>query len=104
MDPEATRAVLENIRVTEALFKSGSSPALLGTVSGSEAAQKFWLNQLAQMQPEFGATALASLHEDLPVNQAFGLLLMWQRIRERSEAGRGALLALVLGEGSRATP
>ncbi|MEO0811692.1 MAG: hypothetical protein AAFY60_02435 [Myxococcota bacterium] len=104
MDPEATRAVLANIRVTEAVFKNGSAPALLGTVSGSEAAQRFWLNQLERMQPEFGATALASLHEDLPVNQAFGLLLMWQRIREQYEAGRGALLAFVFGEGSRATP
>ncbi len=104
MEAQAVEAILNNIATAAELFASGTPPALLGTVCGSEPAQRFWRHHLERMQPELRARTVRSLHEDLPVNQAFGLLLMWQRIRDELSPGAGALLAFVFGEGSRATP
>jgi phosphomannomutase len=97
-------AVQRNIEATRRLFESGAPPRLIGAVSGSEAAQRFWQHWLDSVKVDFRAEAALSLHEDLPVNQAFGLLLAWKRIRSQFEPGRGALLAFVFGEGTRATP
>jgi phosphomannomutase len=75
---------------------------ILGVVSGSEAARAFWQTTLEEA--DTGAPVLRSLHEDLPVNQAFGLLLMWHRIRSDWKDHQGALMAFVFGEGTRSTP
>ena len=98
------RAVLANIAHTEWLFRQGDPAALIGAVSGSLAAQRYWQRSLDAMRVPFQARHAISLHEDLPTNQAFGLLLMWQRVRSLLGPGEGALLAFVFGEGSRATP
>jgi phosphomannomutase len=97
-------AILRNIEHTERLFAAGRPAAVIGTVAGSAAAQAFWQRQLDRAQPSFRARQAISFHEDLPVNQAFGLLLLWQRLRGSLEAGEGALVAFVFGEGTRATP
>lgn len=104
MDRTALDAILDNITAARELFEAGAPPALLGTVCGSKTAQRFWQHQLERMQPEWRTQRVVSLHEDLPVNQALGLLLMWQRIRDQVRPEAGALLAFVFGEGSRATP
>jgi hypothetical protein len=44
------------------------------------------------------------LYEDLPVNQAFGVLLLWQRLRDTTDRRRGTLAAFVFGSGTRSTP
>lgn len=97
-------AIQENIADTRRLFESGDPPAVIATVSGSSAAQAFWQHQLEAVGSDLGAKSALSLHEDLPVNQAFGVLLLWQRLREHRVKGKGALAAFVFGEGSRATP
>ncbi len=97
-------AIRHNIAATDRLFASGEPPQVIGTVSGSAAAQAFWQRQLDAARPALGAREAHSLHEDLPVNQAFGLLLLWQRLRPHLRAGDGALVAFVFGEGTRATP
>src|SRR5690606_10272375 len=50
------------------------------------------------------AERVVALHEDLPVNQAFGVLLAWQRLKPELVPRKGALLSFVFGEGTRATP
>ncbi|MDQ2643941.1 MAG: mannose-6-phosphate isomerase, class I [Myxococcota bacterium] len=101
---EFLAAVQHNVTATEALFSEGAPSALLGTVSGSPAAQRFWQHALDRVKEPFRARAVESFCEDLPVNQAFGLLLLWQRLRPKFEAGSGALVAFVFGEGTRSTP
>jgi len=96
--------VRRNIATAERLFAEGEPAHVIGTVCGSAAARTFWQRKLDQMRADFGARLALSLHEDLPVNQAFGLLLMWQRLRPHLEPGEGALLAFVFGEGTRASP
>lgn len=98
------QAVCANIELSERLCSEGEGPAVLGTVSGSASAQAFWQGVLDRAMPEFNARLATSFHEDLPVNQAFGLLLLWQRLRPTLGAREGALVAFVFGEGSRATP
>ncbi|MEN9581020.1 MAG: hypothetical protein RJA70_4029, partial [Pseudomonadota bacterium] len=97
-------AIQANIHETRRLFEAGEPPALLATVSGSASAQAFWQHQLDSVRADFRAEKALSLHEDLPVNQAFGVLLLWQRLRPHVVSGRGTLAAFVFGEGSRATP
>ena len=101
---ELVQALGANIAATERLFAKGAPPGMIGTVSGSEAARSFWQGRLDAALASFRAREAISLHEDLPVGQAFGLLLLWQRLRPRLLSGEGALLAFVFGEGSRATP
>lgn len=97
-------AVTKNIAHTERLLREGAPAAVLGTVSGSVSAQRFWQHALDAMQPDFHARQVISFHEDLPTNQAFGLLLLWQRLKPSLRPEEGALIAFVFGEGSRATP
>jgi phosphomannomutase len=103
-DEAFVAAIRRNIRETERLFHEGHPSEVLGAVSGSEQAQVFWQSKLDAVRSDFKARKVVSLHEDLPVNQAFGLLLMWQRLRPVLEPGEGALMAFVFGEGSRAAP
>jgi len=98
------RAIAGNIAATEDLFAHGRPPQVIGTVSGSAAAQSFWQRQLDAARGALGAREALSFHEDLPVNQAFGLLLLWQRLRPALRPDDGALVAFVFGEGTRATP
>ena len=97
-------AILRNIRHTEMLFEEGLSPKVIGVVCGSESARRFWQHRLDELKPAFKAREAISFYEDLPVNQAFGLLLLWHRLRGRLSPGEGALVAFVFGEGTRATP
>lgn len=97
-------AVRHNIAATASLFSRGNPAAVIGTVSGSSAAQRFWQQRLDVARPSFRARDAISFVEDLPVNQALGLLLLWQRLRDRIRSGEGALIAFVFGEGTRATP
>ena len=105
-DPALARAsaVVRNIDFTRALLARGQGPALVGTVSGSAGARRYWAARLGDIGRELGSTVHRSLHEDLPVNQAFGLLLMWQRLRDDYRPHAGALMAFVFGEGSRSAP
>ncbi len=98
------RAIRRNASQAESLAESPEAPALVGTVSGSSFAQAFWQRELERFRTSLGAEQVLSLHEDLPVNQAFGLLLLWSRVRSYVKPGRGALFAFVFGEGTRATP
>lgn len=98
------RAIRQNIEATTHMARKGVAPALVGTVSGSVEAARFWQDEMERALSSLGAERALSLHEDLPVNQAFGLLLMWQRLQAHFEPGRGALMAFVFGSGSRAAP
>jgi len=117
--PAFLAAVRRNIDAMDALFRGRETgdpgrdapgddgigpPAVIGTVSGSRGAQAFWQRELDRARPGLRAREARSLHEDLPTNQALGLLLAWQRLRPALRPGEGALLAFVFGEGSRATP
>ena len=97
-------AIRRNIEATTSLFETGVPPAVIGTVCGSATAQAFWQGRLDLMRPSFRARAAIAFHEDLPVNQALGLLLLWKRLSPHLRAGEGALVAFVFGEGTRATP
>jgi len=103
-DWRSAEAIVANVLATDELFESGNPPGIIATVSGSEAARSFWQDRLDRVRPELGARAALSLHEDLPVNQAFGLLLSWKRIRPHIRPDEGALAAFVFGEGTRAAP
>ncbi|ACY16735.1 mannose-6-phosphate isomerase, class I [Haliangium ochraceum] len=103
-DARFVAAIRRNIAATDALFAQGAPAGVIGTVAGTRAARVFWQRQLDIARPSFRARLALSLHEDLPVNQAFGLLLMWQRLRPHLQPGEGALLAFVFGEGTRAAP
>lgn len=103
-DDRFVAAVQANIALTERLFEIGEPAQVVGTVSGSAPAQAFWQTLLDHTRESFRARRAISFHEDLPVNQAFGILLLWQRIASELQAGDGALTAFVFGEGSRATP
>lgn len=97
-------AVRDNIALTEQLFVRGKPASVIGTVSGSAEAKAFWQALLDRSRESFRARAALSFHEDLPVNQAFGILLLWKRLAPELRPGEGALIAFVFGEGSRATP
>lgn len=97
-------AIRKNVALARRLFDEGRTPEIIGTVSGSDHARDFWQAKLDLARDTFKARAAISLHEDLPTNQAFGILLLWQRIKPHLRAGEGALVAFVFGEGTRATP
>ncbi|MEO1170632.1 MAG: hypothetical protein AAFX94_01070 [Myxococcota bacterium] len=101
---EFTESIRANIDAVARLFSDGDPAAFIGAVCGSEEARGFWQRQLDRSRESFRARDTAAFHEDLPVNQAFGLLLLWQRLKPRLRPGEGALVAFVFGEGSRATP
>lgn len=106
-DPGGTRfveAIRRNIALTRQLFASGETPELIGTVAGSRAAQEFWQHVLDEARESFHARAAVSFQEDLPTNQAFGLLLLWQRLKPHWREQGGALVAFVFGDGTRSTP
>ncbi|MCB9654179.1 MAG: hypothetical protein H6729_08645 [Deltaproteobacteria bacterium] len=103
-DKKYLAGALRNVARTKALFDSGEPPALIGTVCGSAEARDFWQQAMEEAKHRLRAKTAVSFHEDLPVNQAFGVLLLWQRLRGLFEPGQGALVAFVFGEGSRATP
>ena len=76
-DAEASawvQAIRLNIAEMARLFEVGEPARVIGTVSGSEASRVFWAGQLETMRVAFRAREVHSFHEDLPVNQAFGLL------------------------------
>ncbi|HEY1490542.1 MAG TPA: hypothetical protein VGF90_05835, partial [Verrucomicrobiae bacterium] len=106
--PQAITGFVEqvgkNIALATELFARGETPELIATVSGSKPARDFWQNILDRARPFFKASTAMSFEEDLPTNQAFGLLLLWQRIRPHLQTNRGALAAFVFGDGTRATP
>lgn len=96
--------IRKNIALTGNLFARGETPELIGTVSGSGAAREFWQSILDRALDPFRARAAISFQEDLPTNQAFGLLLLWQRLKPHLREDRGSLVAFVFGEGTRSTP
>ncbi len=99
-----SQQVQQNIALTAELFARGETPEIIGTVAGSRPAQLFWQGVLDQARPSFQAREAISFHEDLPTNQAFGLLLLWQRLKDRLRSRRGSLVAFVFGDGTRSTP
>jgi hypothetical protein len=106
------RAIRRNIGLANALFgerqaengQLGRPAGVIGTVSGSAPAAAFWQHKLDASRENFKARTAISFHEDLPVNQAFGLLLLWHRLKPKLQDQEGALIAFVFGEGTRATP
>lgn len=82
----------------------GAPSHTIGIVSGSDSARRFWQEQLNQSKDEFRAKSAYAFHEDLPVNQAFGILLLWQRLKPRLAPDQRALVAFVFGDGTRSTP
>ena len=98
------RAIKANVALTRRLFEEGQTSEIIGTVSGSDHARNFWQTKLDIARETFAAREAISFHEDLPTNQAFGILLLWQRLRSHLRAGESALVAFVFGEGTRATP
>ncbi|NJK89539.1 MAG: hypothetical protein HC923_09150 [Myxococcales bacterium] len=98
------RAVLSNSALAQQIAESKRGPKVIGVVSGNEASRRFWQRQLEAVREDLGARAALSMVEDRPVNQAFGLLLLWQRLAPALQLGEGALFAFVFGEGTRATP
>lgn len=96
--------VTANIQLTSRLLAAGETPEVLAIVSGSGAARDFWQRVLDHTKSAFRAREALSFHEDLPTNQAFGLLLLWRRMRAKVQPGEGALAAFVFGDGTRSTP
>src|SRR5690606_30633189 len=97
----AVREPLEGIRSNIALAErplDAGAVAVLGCVCGSEPARRVWQRRLEEARPRFGARTVLALHEDLPVNQAFGVLLAWARVEPELAPGEGALLSFVFGE------
>src|ERR671914_508286 len=97
-------AVKKNIALTKRLIEEGKTPGSLAIVSGSESARDFWQKILDGARRSLQAISVFSFHEDLPVNQAFGVLLLWQRLRDAADRTRGTLAAFVFGSGTRSTP
>jgi hypothetical protein len=96
--------VKKNIALTRLLIEEGKTPGTLAIVSGSASATNLWQKILDGAKSSLKAVSVFSLHEDLPVNQAFGVLLLWQRLRDAADRRRGTLAAFVFGSGTRATP
>src|SRR6266487_1854796 len=96
--------VKKNIALTKRLIEEGQTPGTLAIVSGSESAKNLWQKILQGAKSSLKAISVISLHEDLPVNQAFGVLLLWQRLRDATDRIRGTLAAFVFGSGTRSTP
>ena len=96
--------VKQNIALTKLLIEEGKTPGTLAIVSGSESAKNLWQKILDGAKSSLKALSVFSLHEDLPVNQAFGVLLLWQRLRDAADRTRGTLAAFVFGSGTRSTP
>ncbi len=103
-ESEFAARVRGNIALTAELFARGETPELIGTVSGSATARAFWQDLLDRARESFRAATAVSFVEDLPTNQAFGLLLLWQRLKPHLRGDRGALVAFVFGDGTRSTP
>jgi hypothetical protein len=103
-EAELTRQVKKNIALAEALLSKRETPEVIGIVCGSSTAQEFWQTSLDESRSAFGAREAVAFNEDLPTNQAFGLLLLWQRLKEHIQENRGALIAFVFGDGTRSTP
>jgi hypothetical protein len=96
--------VKQNIALTKRLIEAGQTPGTLAIVSGSESARNLWQKILDGAKSALKASAVFSVQEDLPVNQAFGVLLLWQRLKDAADRSRGTLAAFVFGSGTRATP
>src|SRR5215510_10511864 len=96
--------VKQNIALTKLLIEEGKTPGTLAIVSGSESAKHLWQKILDGAKSSLKAISVCSLHEDLPVNQAFGVLLLWQRLSDAADRTRGTLAAFVFGSGTRSTP
>ena len=96
--------VKKNIALTKLLIEEGKTPGTLAIVSGSESAKNLWQKILDEAKSSLQAISVFSLYEDLPVNQAFGVLLLWQRLRDTADRTRGTLAAFVFGSGTRSTP
>ena len=94
----------KNIALTKRLIEAGQTPGTLAIVSGSESARNLWQKILDAATSSLKALSVFSLQEDLPVNQAFGVLLLWQRLRDVADRRRGILAAFVFGSGTRSTP
>lgn len=103
-ETDLVRRVRKNITLTRELFARGETPEIIGTVAGSKSAQEFWQSTLDASRDHFGCRATLSFLEDLPTNQAFGLLLLWQRLQPHLREDRGSLVAFVFGDGTRSTP
>jgi mannose-6-phosphate isomerase class I len=106
--PAATAGRVEVLRrsiaAADALFRTGTPAGVVGVVSGSPGARAHWEQVLEGARASLRARRVLSLHEDRPVNQAFGLLLLWQRLRPHLRPGEGALVTFVFGEGTRVSP
>lgn len=96
--------IVSNIGLTQNLISNNGVPDVIGAVSGSPTAQAYWDSVLQETARTLNVQDSLSLHEDLPVNQAFGLLLTWQRLRDQLKGDKGALMAFVFGDGTRSTP
>jgi hypothetical protein len=96
--------VKKNIALTKRLIEEGKTPGTLAMVSGSESARNLWQKILDEAKNALQASSVLSFHEDLPVNQAFGVLLLWQRLKDAADRTRGTLAAFVFGSGTRSTP
>src|SRR5919202_2267921 len=103
-DDAFVAGVKKNIALTKLLIEEGKTPGTLAIVSGSESAKNLWQKILEGAKSCLKAISVFSLHEDLPVNQAFGILLLWQRLRDAADRTRGTLAAFVFGSGTRSTP
>lgn len=104
-DPWTTAGhILHNLATTDALVEHGRPAAVVSFVSGHRSSVRTWTDRLERARDRFGAREGVALHEDRPVNQALGVLLCWQRLRDRVRPGEGVLAAFVFGEGTRATP
>ena len=96
--------VKKNIELTKRSIEEGKTPGTLAIVSGSESARNLWQKILDEAKSSLKVISVFSFHEDLPVNQAFGVLLLWQRLRDAADRTRGTLAAFVFGNGTRSTP
>ncbi|MBU0547925.1 MAG: hypothetical protein KKH57_04110, partial [Candidatus Omnitrophica bacterium] len=98
--------VKRNIAFTTQLIKDGQVPDVIGTV-GNSASQGFWQTIMNIFAQTIGAQRGIALKEDLPTNQAFGILYMWHNLRDiiqNQNNPLSTLFAFVFGSGSRSTP
>ncbi|MFW6131433.1 MAG: mannose-6-phosphate isomerase, class I [Candidatus Aminicenantaceae bacterium] len=104
-----TVQIKRNIKLTWNLIKEKKVPSIIGTV-GNVSSQPFWNTIMNKAAKSFGSLKGVSLQEDLPTNQAFGLLYMYHNLKqklslyEKAISDFDALFAFVFGSGTRSTP
>ena len=101
-DAQRVEAVSRNIELTSQLIEQGQTPHMIGIVSGT--AQEFWQAHLDRSKESLKVGEAISYVEPRRLNQALGMMFLWQQLRTQIRRDQGSLIAFVFGDGTRSTP